>query len=96
MESKAVELAKQLFDGPRAGAESLAPGLNRFFAEVGAMVEQKVDQGCSEVANAFLHQSDAFVLYGPGQNANLWGPGHDQQLEQGQEQIHDHDLSRER
>jgi hypothetical protein len=83
------ELAKQLFESLKAGAQ-------RFVAEVGATLDQKVSQGASELANALNHESDGFVLYGPGQNPNMWAQGHDQQPDHGHEQSHEHDLSRER
>jgi hypothetical protein len=82
------ELAKQLFESLKAGAQ-------RFVAEVGATVEQKVSQGSSEFANSLHHESNGFVLYGPGQNANLWNHGRDDQHEQEQEQGHDQGHERE-
>lgn len=85
MFAKAAEVLRKLFDGLKAGVEALVPGMNRFFSEVGATVEQKLDQGSSELANSLFHESNAFVLYGPGQNPKLFDRGHDQQHEQGRE-----------
>jgi hypothetical protein len=76
------DLANQLF-------ESLKAGLQRFGAEVGATFDQKMNQGASEAANLLFHESNGFVLYGPGQNPNMFDHGRDKEHEQGQEQGHD-------
>jgi hypothetical protein len=81
MKATVAELKKELFDG-----------LKQIATEVGTTLEQKGIQGSSELANALFHQSNGFVLYGPGQNPNLFVHGYDQQHEQGHEQ----ELSRER
>lgn len=92
MFAKAAELARKLLDGLKAGLEALLPGLKRFGTEVGVTLEQKGSQGSSELANALFHQSNSFVLYGRGQNPNMFAHGNDQQ----HEQSHELDMSRER
>jgi hypothetical protein len=99
MKSNAADLARELFDGLKAGVQ-------RFGEEVGATLDQKVNQGSSELANSLFHQSNGFVLYGPGQNPGLWSDGrneqhdqehgHAQERDQGHAQEQGHEMSRER
>jgi hypothetical protein len=82
------ELAKQLFDSLKAGAEALAPGLSNAGQEIGAEMQRLGTQGSMELASALFNGS-GFVPYGPGQ----YTP--DVQHEQGHAQDQGHSQSQE-
>ena len=60
----------------RTGGEQQRPGgMERFWSEIAQEAKRLGNQGASELANGLFHESNTFVLYGPGQRDAASGHG---------------------
>lgn len=51
-------------------------GMERFWSEIAREASRLGNQGASELANGLFHESNTFVLYGPGQDTRDAASGH--------------------